>query len=229
MAFYLGASMEWNISVTYQKGGIDMGHKVITIAREFGSGGRAVGEKLAEKLGMEYYDKKLISLAAQKSGIREDLFENADEQPTNSLLYSLAMGAHSLSNAFFQYDDTLTNDKLFLIQSDIIRSLAREKSCVIVGRCADYLLRDEPYAFSVFIHADYDTRLARVQELYQLSPSQAKDLIKRTDKKRKSYVEFYTSQVWGAAKNYDLSLNSSLLGIDGTVDLIAELAEHFRK
>ena len=204
-------------------------HKVITIAREFGSGGREIGEKLAQKLGIEFYDKKLISLASQKSGIREDLFENADEQPTNSLLYSLAMGAHTMSSAFFQYDDTLTNDKLFLIQSDIIRSLAREKSCVIVGRCGNYLLRNEPHAISVFIHADYESRLARIEKLYQLSESEAKDLIKRTDKKRKSYFEFYTSQAWGMAKNYDFSLNSSLLGVDGTVDLIAELVDRFHK
>ena len=135
---------------------------IVTICREFCSGGKEVGSKLANKLGCECYDKKLISLAAKESGFKETLFEDVDEKPTNSFLYSIAMGTPSTTGLFFQNNDFLTNDKLFGIQSEVIKKIASEKSAVIVGRCSDYILRDEKNLIKVYLRADEEFKIKRL-------------------------------------------------------------------
>lgn len=198
---------------------------VITIGRQFGSGGHEVGVKLAEALGIKCYDKELLDRAAKDSGICQELFEHHDEKPTNSFLYSLVMDTYSFGYSSAAFADMPINHKIFLAQFDAIKKLASEESCVIVGRCADYALAEYKNAFSVFIHADMDSRIRRIAGKYQLSDSEAKDRIIKTDKKRASYYNYYTSKKWGEAASYDLSLNSAVLGVDGCVSMIQKMIE----
>ena len=165
---------------------------VITIGREFGSGGHEIGMKLAERLGVKCYDKELLQLAAKNSGLCEELFASQDEKPTNSFLYSLVMDTYSLgySNS---YVDMPINHKVFLAQFDTIKKLAENESCVIVGRCADYALEDDPNCVSVFIKAPIKDRVERIKKIYNITDSKASDLIQKTDKKRASYYNYYSS------------------------------------
>ena len=197
---------------------------VITIGREFGSGGHEIGMKLAEKLGIKCYDKELLELAAKESGLCEELFASQDEKPTNSFLYSLVMDTYSLgyNNS---YVDMPINHKVFLAQFDAIKKLAERESCVIVGRCADYALEDNPYAVSVFIKASLDERVQRIKRIYELNDSKAADLIQKTDKRRASYYNYYSSKKWGEAKSYNLCIDSGLVGIDGAIDMILKFIE----
>lgn len=202
---------------------------VICIGREFGSGGREIGCAVAEKLGLPFYDKEILKKAAKDSGIVEELFENADEKPTNSFLYTLAIGAHGQAvNSFTNYNDYLTNDKLFLFQTDAIRKMADEGSCVFIGRCADYILRGRKDMFSVFIHAPLELRIQRICRLYNLEEDAARSLIRKTDRSRANYHNFYADRDWGAAGSYDMSINSGKFGVDGAVQLIVSAAETFR-
>ena len=200
--------------------------RVICIGRQFGSGGREIGEKLAKKLSFGYYDKELLKIAAKESGIMPELFEKADEKPINSLLYSLSVGAQGQGAFVTGYQDYLTNDKLFLFQSDTIRKLAQRESCVIIGRCADYILRGRDDILRVFIHAPLEQRVERICRLYDLDEKAALSLIKKTDKRRASYYGFFTDLSWGSADTYDVCLNSAALGIDGCISLLADLAGH---
>ena len=188
---------------------------VITIGREFGSGGHEIGMKLAEKLGIKCYDKELLELAAKESGLCEELFASQDEKPTNSFLYSLVMDTYSLGYTN-SYVDMPINHKVFL---------AQRESCVIVGRCADYALEDNPYAVSVFIKASLDERVQRIKRIYELNDSKAADLIQKTDKRRASYYNYYSSKKWGEAKSYNLCIDSGLVGIDGAIDMILKFIE----
>lgn len=194
---------------------------VITIGREFGSGGHEIGMKLAERLGVKCYDKELLQLAAKNSGLCEELFASQDEKPTNSFLYSLVMDTYSLgySNS---YVDMPINHKVFLAQFDTIKKLAENESCVIVGRCADYALEDDPNCVSVFIKASMKDRVERIKKIYNITDSKASDLIQKTDKKRASYYNYYSSKKWGEARSYDLCLDSGDLGIEGAISLICE-------
>ena len=196
---------------------------VVTIGRQFGSGGRIVGKKLAEQLGIPYYDKELMNLASKESGICGEFFEKADEKNSGSLLKALAMG-FSMNNAIFQSNDYLSNESLFQIQSEVIRKVAAEGSCVLVGRCADYILRDEPDCVHVFISASWQDRVRRAMEYNRVPEKEAEEFLKKADKSRASYYNYYTDKVWGAAGSYDLCVNSSLYGIDRTVDFIKQFA-----
>lgn len=204
---------------------------VITIGREFGSGGHEIGSKLAERLGIKCYDKELLELAAKQSGLCEELFASQDEKPTNSFLYSLVMDTYSLGYTS-SYVDMPINHKVFLAQFETIKKLAERESCVIVGRCADYALEDDPFAISVWIKASLDHRVARIKKLYELTESKAADLIQKTDKRRASYYNYYSSKRWGEAKSYDLCVDSGELGIDGCIELIIKYIElkekHFK-
>ena len=197
---------------------------VITIGREFGSGGHEIGMKLAEKLGIKCYDKELLQVAAKESGLCEELFASQDEKPTNCFLYSLVMDTYSLGYCN-SYVDMPINHKVFLAQFDAIKKLAAKESCVIVGRCADYALEDDPFAVSVWIKASLDERIKRIKKLYELNDSKAADLIQKTDKKRASYYNYYSSKKWGEAKSYDLCIDSGLVGIDGAIELILKFIE----
>lgn len=198
---------------------------VVTIGRQCGSGGRIIGQKLAERMGVNLYDKELLALAAKKSGLAEELFETHDEKPTSSFLYSLVMDTYSLGYTTSAYMDMPLNHKIFLAQFDTIKQLAEEESCVIVGRCADYALADYPNAVSVYISGNEADKINHLSDLYQLDDVKAKELMVKIDKKRSSYYNYYSSKRWGDARSYDLCVNSSVLGTDGVVDVILEFAK----
>ena len=173
------------------------GNLVITIGRECGSGGRLIGNRLAEKLNIKCYDKELLTLAAKKSGLCEEIFESHDEKPTSSFLYSLVMDSYSMGYSTSSFIDMPLNHKVFLAQFDTIKHLADTESCVIVGRCADYALEENPNVLSIFIKADMQDRIRRIAKLYDLSDAKAKDKITKIDKQRASYYNYYTSKRWG--------------------------------
>ena len=196
------------------------GNFVITIGREFGSGGREIGRILAEKLNIKCYDKELLALSAKESGLSEELFKFNDEKPTNSFLYSLVMDTYSMGYSSSSYMDVPMNQKIFMAQYDCIKKLAEQESCIIVGRCADYALKDMPGLVSVFISADMDFKVKRVTEMYGCDEEKAKDIINKTNKKRASYYNFYSNKKWADSRSYDLCINSSAVGIENAVDLI---------
>lgn len=194
---------------------------VITISRQYGSNGRHIGMALAKELGFAFYDKELIKLAATQNGISEKMFEEADEMPSNSFLYSLSMGSRNIGMGF-NYMDCLSNDKLFLMQSQVIRQLAEQGSCVIVGRCADYILRDCENCINVFFHASADFRIAHVMEDLDISEEAAKDMIRKMGKKRASYYNYYSDVEWGDASSYHVALDVSELSEQAAVKILKE-------
>lgn len=198
---------------------------VITIGRQFGSGGRYVGRLLAEKLGVPFYDKELLSEAAKNSGICEEIFEEHDEKPTRSLLFSLVTGMQSHMAAGNFYMDMPLNHKIFLAQFDAIRRIAGEGSCVIVGRCADYVLRENPDAVSIFVKGDMDSKIARAVKYYGIEEDKAEERIRKADKQRASYYNYYATATWGDVDNYDLVVDTGVLGVEGAVELIAKFLE----
>lgn len=200
---------------------------IITVGRQFGSAGREIGEKVAAKFGIKCYDKELLQRAAKESGMCEEIFENNDEKPTNSFLYNLVMDSYSFGFSGSSFVDMPISHKVFLAQFESIKKLADEGPCVIVGRCADYALADYDNVLNVFIYGEMDTKIKRIQEKYQLSESQAKDMIIKADKKRASYYNYYSSKKWGRIDTYDLCLNSSKLGINNTVDMICQAVMGF--
>ena len=203
-----------------------MANKIYTIGREFGSGGREVGEKLAAKLGIKLYDKELLQQAAKDSGFCEEIFENHDEKPTNSFLYSLVMDTYSVSGySAAPFLDMPLNHKVFLAQFETIKKIAEKESCVIVGRCADYALSDNPYCINIFIHADLDVRIKNVSRNLNITENKARDIINKTDKQRASYYNYYTSKKWGDSKSYNLSLDAGKLGTDNCVEMILKFRE----
>jgi cytidylate kinase len=197
---------------------------VITIGRQLGSGGREIGQKLSSRLGISFYDKELIRIASQESGLKEEFFEKADEKKPFSLFGGLfGLRGSEVDETYLNY--YLTNETLFKIQSDVIRTLAEQKSCLFVGRCADYVLKENPRCLNVFISADLEDRIKRVAENQLLPEDKARDYIKKTDKKRAGYYDYFSGKVWGAAESYHLCINSSVLGIDDTVSFICQFAE----
>ena len=194
---------------------------VITIARQYGSGGREIGETVAKKLNIPIYDKQLITDAASHGNLNADVLKKADEAAANSLLYTLAMGSNVLGNAMtFGYKMPI-NDKLFILQSKVIKEYADNGSCVIIGRCSDYVLRERDNVFRIFIYGDLEHRKERVRERHpEIKSSQIIDVINKTDKRRASYYNFYTGNKWGKYDNYDIAINSSTLGIEGTAEMI---------
>ena len=203
-----------------------MANKIYTIGREFGSGGREVGEKLAAKLGIKLYDEELLQQAAKDSGFCEEIFENHDEKPTNSFLYSLVMDTYSVSGySAAPFLDMPLNHKVFLAQFETIKKIAEKESCVIVGRCADYALSDNPDCINVFIHADMDIRIKNVSKNLNITENKARDIINKTDKQRASYYNYYTSKKWGDSKSYNLSLDAGKLGTDNCVEMILKFRE----
>ena len=198
---------------------------LITVARQCGCGGREIAAKVAEALGIPLYDKEIIEAAAKAGDLHPEVVKREDEKAANSLLYTLAMGAHSHTVTHGMTLHMPINDRIFLLQSEFIREKAAEGSGIFIGRCADYVLREEPLRLSVFLHAPYDARLARVMaEEPALSRNEASDRVTKTDRRRASYYSFYTGGKWGKHENYHLSLDTDCLGIDGTAELIAAAA-----
>lgn len=196
---------------------------IINIGRQLGSGGREIGEKLSELLKIPFYDKELLQIASQESGLGKEFFEKADEKNTHNILGSLFSQNVWANEEYSNY--YLSNETLFQIQSDVIRKLADQHSCIFIGRCADYVLKENQRCLNVFISADLNDRISRIAKLQQLSENKARELIEKTDKKRASYYNYYSNKVWGAAESYHLCINSSVLGIDETVKFILEFAE----
>lgn len=196
---------------------------VITVGRQKGSAGLDVGRKIAEALGIPCYDKELVEMAAEKSNLSPEALKNADERATNSFLYSVASGGLSFHGLHTPtpYDMPI-NDKLFIAQSEVIKEMAAKGDCVIVGRSADYVLQDAPdvEVLSVFIYASLDYRIKRVAKARGLTDAKARDMVVKTDKHRRSYYEYYTSNDWGVMSNYDLCLSTEKLGIDGSADIV---------
>lgn len=191
---------------------------IVTIGRQYGSGGKEIGERLAKELGIPFYDKELLTAAAEKSGICKEMFETHDEKPTSSFLYSLVVGSYASGQ-------TPINHKLFLAQFEAIKEIAAKESCVILGRCADYALEGDPDVVNVFVHADIETRIKRAVKYYAVEENKAEDIINKTDKKRANYYNFYSGKRWGSAESYDLSINSGFIGIDNAVNIILQFIE----
>lgn len=195
---------------------------VLNVGREFGSGGREIGKLVAERLKIPYYDKELIVLAAEKSGMSPDYLMSLDEQSVSSFLYSFSTGSTFPLGGRMSGTPLLpAPDQLFLSQSEVIRSIAQQGGAVIVGRCADYVLQSTPGHINVFIQAPMRQRVERVMARHQLGSKEAESLIAKTDKDRASYYLHFTGEKWGDRKNYDLVI-SSIIGIKATVDLIAD-------
>lgn len=188
----------------------------ITIGREFGSGGREIGKKVAQALNIPYYDKELMAVAAQESGLSPEFLQSYDEKPTNSFLYSLVMGQQTVLAG----GNNTVEQMAAKAQRDAVLAVAAKGSCVIVGRCADYILRDRPGLVRIFITADHDARIARITQRDGVSEKEAEEKIRRMDKTRASYYSFHTDRKWGAAETYDLCVSSSLRGVDAAVETI---------
>ena len=194
---------------------------VITIGRQYGIGGRELGQILAKRLGFEFYDEELVTMAAEKNKMHKDILKAVDEKATKSLLYTLVTGSDlRFLNSSVQYEMPI-NDKLFITQSEIIKGLADKSSCVIVGRCADYVLRDSAQkCLHLFIYADLEKRIERISRKYDLSPEKAKDKINKIQKSRKAYYNYYSNREWGNVSNYDLCVNTGVLGLEKSAELI---------
>ncbi|MDR1583765.1 MAG: cytidylate kinase-like family protein [Prevotellaceae bacterium] len=195
---------------------------ILSIGRQFGSGGGEIGKKIASELNISYYDKELLAIAAKDSGLCTEIFEKADERESSGLSYAFSLG-FSPMGMYVPYDDILSNEKLFLLQSETIRNLAKKESCVIIGRCSDYILRDNPDCLSFFIHNTLDNRIKHVMKRENVSESRAKELIVKADKSRSAYYNYYTNKLWGVASSYNFTIDVSVLGIDGTVAFIKDL------
>jgi len=197
---------------------------VITIGRQLGSGGREIGEKIAQQLDISFYDKELIFIASKESGLGNEFFEKADEKKRIPIFGSLFGLKGSLSiEPFSNY--YLSNDTLFKIQSDVIRGLAEKESCLFVGRCADYVLKEHPRCLNVFISADLNDRINRIARINSVPDDQAVEIIEKSDKQRAGYYNYFSNKSWGALESYHLCINSSVLGINGTVDIIRHFAD----
>lgn len=204
---------------------------IVTIGRQSGSGGHEIGQKLAERFGIPFYDKDLLVRAAKESGFCQEMLEMHDERPTNSFLYNLVMDTYSFgySGGGTGMVDMPISHKVFLAQFDAIKKIADEGPCVIVGRCADYALADRKDCVHLFIYADLDFKVAHAMKKYGYTDSEARDAIAKKDKQKQSYYNYYTTKKWGRADSYDLCINSALLGLDGTTDLIAQYVEDFER
>ena len=196
---------------------------VITVGRQYGSGGREIGTMLAEKLGIAYYDDMLLKEAAKESGLCEELFRSFDERP-KSFLYSIAMDPYSFSMNSITSKGNI-EQQVYLATYETIKKLADKGPCVLIGRCADYALKDRDDVINIFITAPLENRIERVARRNDISLDEAKDRIKKTDKSRASYYNYYSSKDWGEAKSYDLCIDSSLLGIEGTVALLEKMIQ----
>ncbi len=200
---------------------------IITIGRQFGSGGREIGEKVASHFGIPFFDNELLSRTAKESGFCEEMMEVHDERPTSSFLYNLVMDTYSFGYNASSFVDMPISHKIFLAQFDTIKKIASEGPCVIVGRCADYALADNPDVINLFIYGDEANKIERVMKKYDLTYNKAKDMLVKRDKQRQSYYNYYSSKKWGRADSYDLCINSSMLGVEGTVNLIVQAVEDF--
>lgn len=191
---------------------------IINIGRSLGSGGRAIGHILAKDFDIAYYDREILNLAAKESGFCAEVFERNDEK--NRFLRTLGNIIPFIGGGATYYDNELSNENLFRIQSEAIRKAAADHSCIFIGRCADYVLRDNPRCVNVFITANMEDRIASVMKWNNCTAEKAQEIIEKGDSERASFYNFYSSGTWGAASTYHLCINSSVLGIEETAALI---------
>jgi cytidylate kinase len=201
-----------------------MAYSIITISREFGTGARLIGREVAALLNYGYYDRALIEMAAEKSGLSEEFIERTEEKASNSFLFNLATAAYLASDVTAEYTVPV-NDRAFMVQSDVIRDIARSGNGVIVGRCADYVLKDHPRLLRVFIFANKEDRINRIVNEYGQDAKNAESVLNKIDKGRANYHKFYTGSNWRSMDNYDLCINTSHTGIQGAVMAIKACAE----
>ena len=197
-------------------------NSIITISRQYGSGGRFIAKKLAEKLGIPYYDNEIITMAARDSGYSEAIFEKAEQLSTHSFLYSLSM----FGSVDGMYGLPLS-DKVYIAQSEIIKKCAEAGPCVIVGRCSDYVLKDFDNVINFFIYSDEKSKVERAVKYYGINAENAASELRKKDKKRANYYNYYSSQSWGHFNNYHLSINSDAVGIDACVDILASFVNSY--
>lgn len=203
-------------------------NKVITITRQYGSGGREIGRKLAEAYGIPFYDNEIITQAAKDTGFAEATFEKAEDKASNSLLYSLAMGMNVFTGQEVGYTGLSLDDRVFLAQSKVIRKVAAEGPCVIVGRCADYILKEQENVVNLFIQAAPDFRISRSIEVDNLPKEKAAEIVLKKDKSRANYYKYHAGERWDNVLNYDLAIRSDLCGIDGTVQCLKKFLDQVK-
>ena len=196
---------------------------IITIGRQYGSGGKEIGEKLAQRLGFAFYDNELLTIAAQKSGLSQSALSEFDETPTSSFIYNMYV------NSMSGIDVVPMNQQLAFAQFDAIKEVAKAGDCVIVGRCADYVLRERKDCIHVFIHSDMEQRKKRIVENYNIPEQLSEKTALKQDKKRAAYYNYYSHKKWGEAASYDFTIDSSMLGIDGSVEVLVKITEEFEK
>jgi cytidylate kinase len=204
-------------------------HSVISISRQFGSGGREIGQRIAESFGIPFYDSALISMAAEKSGMSKQVLENLDEKAASRFLYTIPSSIPTLGHASTTVYNMPLSDTLFLTQYEIIKQLANEGPCVIVGRCSDYILKDHPHHLSVFIHAPEEARAKRIAKYEDIKIEEALSRISKYDKERKKYHDYYAAGTWGNAAFYDLTVDSMRLGIAGTAEMLCYVVAHMEE
>ena len=197
---------------------------IITIGREYGSGGREIGKLLAEKLGVSFYDKEIISLAAERSGLSPEFIKSNEQRTSGGLVHAVGMSTHYQAGFFAPHHLPLS-ETIFISQAQVIRDIAAKERAVIVGRCADYILAGRKNTVNIFIHAPKEDRVRRIMALHGLSEADALKEIARSDKERGNHYFRYTDLKWGKAQNYDVCINSALMGIDKTVEMLADLAQ----
>lgn len=200
-------------------------NRVITISRQYASGGREIGKIIAQHYGIPFYDNDLIALAAKESGFTENIFEKQEDKASNSLIYSIAMGLNVFGTHGYSKEVLSIDDKVFLAQSDIIRKVANEGPCVIIGRCADYILRDQVKTVNVFLWGQIEARIQRAIEVYGMSHSKAEENVLKVDKKRANYYNYHSDRKWGRSDNYDISLQTDIIGIENTAKMIINYIE----
>lgn len=201
---------------------------IITISREYGSGGKVIGKAVSERLGIPFYDREIIELSAQKSGLSIDFVEKTEQKIRNKFLHNLAFGGYYVGNDLATSRLSLP-DKLFIATCDIIRNIAEEGSCVIVGRCADYILKNRNDVINIFIYSDIEHKAKRIAERTGVDLKTAENEVKKTDKYRQNHYDYYTEREWGDKNNYHLCLNSGFLGVDKTVDIIVDIINDYLK
>ncbi|MEQ2579033.1 AAA family ATPase [Hominiventricola aquisgranensis] len=202
-----------------------MKKKIVTISRQYGSGGRYIGENLAKAMGVPCYDEKLIDMVAKESGFAQSFVAEKGERMTGSLLFNIASSLSFANNVFSTNNGVTLQDEIYFTQNRIIKELADKGPCVIVGRCADYILREREDCLNVFIFADNESKIERAEKYFNITREEAPEVLKKKDKARANHYKYYTDQEWGMASNYDLCLNSGLIGIEGCVKAIQQVLE----
>ena len=199
---------------------------IISIGRQLGSGGREIANRLAEQLNIPVYDKKLLEVTAKETGLDATIFESADEKESNPFMRGIFALKGVMSSYPIGMGSCMDGDRLFELQSEVMRNIVAKESCIIIGRCAEYVLRDHPHIHSIFITADMPDRIRRIMEHDGVNESKAREIAEKGDKKRRAYHDYYANSGWGAAETYDLCINSSRLGIEGSVEIIRRFIEN---